>query len=166
MGMSSLLKAGSTRYPMNSDKNADNLPHNSTAPKRGRLKNGNPSGDVMKAPRCGARNRAGNSCQAPAMRGKQRCRLHGGKATGARTIEGIHRIRAANWKDGSRSARLLAEAKVLAEKERLEITAEMTDGWRPSTILFRRLLGLPDFPNIRVRMRLRCPAPPAEWLKR
>lgn len=30
--------------------------------------------------RCGARNRKGNPCQAPAMRGKVRCRLHGGKS--------------------------------------------------------------------------------------
>ena len=33
-------------------------------------------------PRCLARNRQGNPCQAPAMRGKRRCRLHGGKSTG------------------------------------------------------------------------------------
>lgn len=35
------------------------------------------------APRCGATNRVGLSCAAPAMRGRKRCRLHGGKATGA-----------------------------------------------------------------------------------
>ena len=35
------------------------------------------------AARCGARNRAGGRCAAPAMRGRRRCRLHGGKATGA-----------------------------------------------------------------------------------
>jgi len=40
--------------------------------RRGRLKNGNPSGDYMKAPRCGAKNRQGNHCQCPAMRGKRR----------------------------------------------------------------------------------------------
>lgn len=32
------------------------------------------------APRCGAKNRAGNPCQAAAIRGKKRCRLHGGAA--------------------------------------------------------------------------------------
>lgn len=35
------------------------------------------------APRCGANNRSGASCKAPAMRGRKRCRLHGGKSTGA-----------------------------------------------------------------------------------
>ncbi|MHB0770528.1 HGGxSTG domain-containing protein [Bradyrhizobium sp. 5.13L] len=30
------------------------------------------------SPRCGARTRGGHACQAPAMRGKTRCRMHGG----------------------------------------------------------------------------------------
>ena len=55
------------------------------------------------APRCGARNRVGNPCQAPAMSGRRRCRLHGGKATGAKTEAGIERIRQANTKHGRRS---------------------------------------------------------------
>src|SRR5437667_7634441 len=90
---------------------------------RGRLKHGNPSGDFMKAPRCGAQNRQGKPCQCPAMRGKRRCRLHGGKSTGARTKEGIHRIRCASWKDGSRSARLQSEAKVEAQRHEAELLA-------------------------------------------
>ena len=45
------------------------------APRRGRLKNGNPSGDVSKAARCGVRN--------------GRCRMHGGKCTGPRTAAGL-----------------------------------------------------------------------------
>ena len=43
------------------------------------------------------------------MQGKRRCRLHGGKSTGPKTMAGIHRIREAHWKDGSRSVRLQAE---------------------------------------------------------
>jgi uncharacterized protein YjcR len=36
------------------------------------------------SPRCGARTRAEAPCQAPAVRGKRRCRMHGGaKASGA-----------------------------------------------------------------------------------
>jgi hypothetical protein len=65
----------------------------------GSLKNGNPSGDFTKAPRCGARNRRGLSCQQPAMK-NGRCRLHGGKSTGARTPEGRRRIAQANLKHG------------------------------------------------------------------
>lgn len=33
--------------------------------------------------RCGARARAGTPCQAPAIRGRRRCRLHGGLSPGA-----------------------------------------------------------------------------------
>ncbi len=36
------------------------------------------------AKRCGAKTRAGTACRAPAVNGKQRCRLHGcGKGSGA-----------------------------------------------------------------------------------
>ena len=33
--------------------------------------------------RCGAKTRKGTPCQNPAMKGKARCRNHGGKSTGA-----------------------------------------------------------------------------------
>lgn len=39
-------------------------------------------------------------CGAPAMRGKVKCRIHGGKSTGFRTEEGKQRIIAANLKHG------------------------------------------------------------------
>ena len=39
--------------------------------------------NIRAAPRCGARSRAGTPCQCPAMRGRNRCRLHGGRSTGA-----------------------------------------------------------------------------------
>ncbi len=70
-----------------------------SAPNRGRLKNGAPGGDPWTAPRCGARTRAGGSCCQPAMP-NGRCRLHGGKSTGARTKAGLDRIRAAATKHG------------------------------------------------------------------
>jgi uncharacterized protein YjcR len=39
---------------------------------------------MLKSPRCGARTRVGGSCQSPAVRGKKRCRMHGGaKGVGA-----------------------------------------------------------------------------------
>ena len=45
----------------------------------------NPNTGPMKAsPRCGARTRRGTPCQAPAVSGKARCRMHGGaKGSGA-----------------------------------------------------------------------------------
>lgn len=70
----------------------------------GKLKNGNPSGDPNSAPRCGAHSRrTGNPCKAPAMK-NGRCRMHGGKSTGAKTKDGIERARKANLIHGRYSA--------------------------------------------------------------
>src|SRR5262245_5508171 len=33
---------------------------------------------MLASPRCGARNRRGGFCRAPAINGKRRCRMHGG----------------------------------------------------------------------------------------
>ncbi len=60
------------------------------------------------APRCGAKNRAGGSCRAPAM-ANGRCRSHGGKSTGPITCEGLERPRKANWQHGHYSAQAKAE---------------------------------------------------------
>jgi len=68
------------------------------------LHNGNLPGDPKNAPRCGAKTRAGTPCQQPAMRGKRRCRLHGGKSTGPRTPEGLERARKAPITHGRETA--------------------------------------------------------------
>lgn len=78
--------------------------------RRGWLKNNNPTGDFMKAPRCGAKTRKGTSCLAPAMK-NGRCRLHGGKSTGPKTTEGIEKIRQAQLKHGNYTKEALAERK-------------------------------------------------------
>jgi hypothetical protein len=39
--------------------------------------------NLQRASRCGAKTRAGRSCQCPALRGRKRCRLHGGLSPGA-----------------------------------------------------------------------------------
>jgi glucans biosynthesis protein len=40
---------------------------------------------LRNAPRCGARTRSGQSCRSPAVKGRARCRMHGGaKGTGGR----------------------------------------------------------------------------------
>lgn len=71
--------------------------------RRGWLKNGNPPGDLSRAPRCGARTRRATACRAPAMR-NGRCRLHGGASTGPKTPEGLERSRRARWIHGFYSA--------------------------------------------------------------
>jgi hypothetical protein len=56
-----------------------------------------------RAPRCGARTRAGTPCRSPAVKGKRRCRMHGG-AKGSGGQPGNRNA----WKHGARSAEALA----------------------------------------------------------
>ena len=63
-------------------------------------------------PRCGARTRASGSCKAPVVRGRPRCRMHGGLSTGPKTSEGKARSAAgvkAYW-ERWRAARAAREA--------------------------------------------------------
>jgi hypothetical protein len=46
------------------------------------LKNGNPRGNPLNARKCGAKTRKGTPCKGPAVRGKKRCRMHGGTNPG------------------------------------------------------------------------------------
>jgi len=97
------------------------------------------------------------------MRGRKRCRLHGGKSTGARTKEGIHRIRRANWKDGSRSSRLQREAKVEAREHEQELRTEFLKGIDANGLIARGLVGMSPIPKIKVRSEKRATEPPEEW---
>jgi hypothetical protein len=36
------------------------------------------TGPMLASPRCGAKIRSGGSCRSPTVRGKSRCRMHGG----------------------------------------------------------------------------------------
>lgn len=65
---------------------------------------------------CGAKARTngGLSCRKPAM-ANGRCMLHGGKSTGAKTAEGITRIKTAKTKHGFYSAEALAQRKASSE---------------------------------------------------
>ena len=53
---------------------------------------------LAQAARCHARTRSGQPCRSPAIKGKSRCRMHGGKGSGA--PEGNRNA----WKHGARSA--------------------------------------------------------------
>ena len=96
---------------------------------RGWLRNGNAPGDPTTAPRCGARTRCGTACRCPALRGRQRCRLHGGRSTGPRTAEGLARIRGANTRHGRCCREQLA-----FEREVRRFTAE---GFRSAAAMGR-----------------------------
>ena len=61
--------------------------------------------------RCGARTRRGTACLKPALKGKTRCQLHGGRASGARTIAGRQRLSDAQLLHGKYTKTKLAKAK-------------------------------------------------------
>jgi hypothetical protein len=60
--------------------------------------------NLGRAPRCGARTRGGMPCQCPAIRGRKRCRLHGGLSPGA--PKGIGN---GNYKNGTWTAEAVEE---------------------------------------------------------
>lgn len=91
-----------------------NEPHANREKKPILLKNGNPQGNPMNAPRCGAKTRSGTPCKSPAMT-NGRCRMHGGKSTGPRTPEGLERSRKANLKHGLFSAEALEECRFMRQ---------------------------------------------------
>jgi len=120
-----------------------------TVVRRGTLKNGNPSGDYMTAPRCGACTRAGGRCRQPAMK-NGRCRFHGGKSTGPRTAAGLAASRVARRTHGGHSAEIVELRKAAAAHARrvktlVALDGRMSEGGRrylrldPSVVAFRRL---------------------------
>jgi len=79
--------------------------------------------NLKDAPRCGARTRAGTECQSPAVRGRQRCRMHGGNAPGA--AKGNRNA----WKHGNRSAEAEEQLKTVRKTDRdLRILAKHGKG--------------------------------------
>ena len=68
------------------------------------------AGGRIQCPRCQAKNRAGNQCAKPAIRGKRVCNFHGGFSSGVKTPEGMARIRESATKHGRYSKEGLARA--------------------------------------------------------
>ena len=70
---------------------------------------------------CLAKTRHGTACQKPPLRGKKRCRLHGGLSSGPRTTEGKAKIAAAHYKHGRRSKKFVEmRAKIWKELREIE----------------------------------------------
>jgi hypothetical protein len=65
-------------------------------------------GDPRRAPKCGAKTRAGTPCQRPAIHGRKRCRLHGGLSPGA-----PRGAKNGNFRDGDWTAEAIEERKWL-----------------------------------------------------
>ena len=70
--------------------------------------------------RCGAKTRRGTECQKPALKGRTRCQLHGGKSTGPKTVEGRERVAAAHFKHGQRT-----KVQIAADRERAQANREI-----------------------------------------
>ncbi len=63
-------------------------------------------------PICQAKSKqSGQQCKNFASKGKRVCRIHGGRSTGAKTLEGKQRQKMASWKHGGRSKEAMAEAR-------------------------------------------------------
>jgi hypothetical protein len=60
--------------------------------------------NIRAARRCSAKTRAGGECQCPAIRDRNRCRLHGGRSPGAPKGRGN-----GNFKDGTFTAEAIQE---------------------------------------------------------
>jgi hypothetical protein len=60
--------------------------------------------NIRASARCGAKTRAGSFCKCPSMKGRMRCRLHGGRNTGPPRGSGN-----GNYRDGTYTAEALDE---------------------------------------------------------
>ncbi len=70
---------------------------------------------------CSAKTREGSTCKKRPLKGKTRCRLHGGLSSGPKTLEGKARIAKAHWKHGRRSKRFVEQRKkIWAELRAIE----------------------------------------------
>jgi hypothetical protein len=67
--------------------------------------------NLAKAPRCGAKTRAGGICKQAAIKGRPRCRMHGG----ARGSGGPPGERNGNFRHGYFTAKSVAERKAVRE---------------------------------------------------
>jgi hypothetical protein len=66
---------------------------------------------------CGAKSKQNNNkpCMQPSIKNKQRCRLHGGKSTGPKTVEGREKSRQANLKHGLYTKSAICDKLILRE---------------------------------------------------
>ena len=81
--------------------------------------------------RCLAKTRRGTLCQNPAIGGRTRCKLHGGKSTGPKSIEGKARVVAANTTHRRRSREHVEKVKAINAELR-QLTYELKrDGLIP-----------------------------------
>ena len=74
---------------------------------------------------CGARTRQGHPCRRAALRGRRRCRMHGGHSTGPRTPEGLEHSRGARWVHGRFSEKTRRARAAAVERSQAEMWEEL-----------------------------------------
>lgn len=126
--------------PINGQGDSKETPDWSSLVERGRATR---FGEAWCGRRCGAKTRAGSPCKRPAIAGKGRCRLHGGRSTGPRSADGRARIAEANLKHGQRTNSKLAENRERSQahreinfalRSRIALMIQqgfLPKGWRP-----------------------------------
>src|SRR5208283_3065047 len=99
---------------------------------------GNPT--LALVPRCGARTRGGCPCRAPAIHGKLRCRMHGGRSTGPRTPKGLADLRAARTIHGFDGAEARARDRwrlTFLRRARVDSAAQRYQAYLPPAVVGR-----------------------------
>ncbi len=77
--------------------------------------------NMARAPRCGARTRAGRPCQQAAVHGRERCRMHGGaKGSGGPPGERNGNYKLGLWTGEAVAARRAARARIRRIRALLE----------------------------------------------
>ena len=76
--------------------------------------------NLANAPRCGAKTRSGSSCNSPAVRDRQRCRMHGG------TNKGAPKGNRNAFVHGNRSAEAKEQLKLVKAADRLLKSVKLT----------------------------------------
>ena len=80
-------------------------------------------GNLAKAPRCGARTRSGGPCRQAAVRGRARCRMHGGaKGSGGPRGERNGNFTHGLWTRESVEVRAAARAQIRVIRAHLQAT--------------------------------------------
>lgn len=83
--------------------------------------------------RCGAKTRKGTPCRNKSEPGKRRCKFHGGMSTGARTPEGIERIREAQRRRWAKLRDQSASASAPHQHHDPDVTPDLQDSADAST---------------------------------
>ena len=72
--------------------------------------------------RCGARTRSGGTCKNPAIKGRSRCKLHGGLSSGPKSVAGKARAARVHTKHGRRSRAHVEKVRAInAEIKRISL---------------------------------------------